>query len=117
MKCPFGVGVAQSSGYLALGKRKYFIKYQTVLGYMGKDDGKGRLAYHKLRQRLNAVSNQLINLSRIEIWPLFATEFLQKPIPSNHVDSCLGFCYHSENNKCIKPCDVSKLSDCSGQIY
>jgi hypothetical protein len=34
-------------GYLALGKRKNFIKYETVLGYMGRDDRKGRLAYRK----------------------------------------------------------------------
>jgi hypothetical protein len=34
-------------GHLALGKRKNFIKYETVLGYMGKDDRKGRLAYRK----------------------------------------------------------------------
>ena len=34
-------------GYLAFGKRKNSIKYETVLGYMGKDDRKGRPAYRK----------------------------------------------------------------------
>jgi hypothetical protein len=34
-------------GYLALGKRKSFIKYEIVLAYMGKDDCKGRLAYRE----------------------------------------------------------------------
>lgn len=34
-------------GYLALGKRKNFVNYETVLGYMGADDRKGRQAYRK----------------------------------------------------------------------
>ena len=34
-------------GYCALGKRKHFMNYETVLGYMGADDRKGRLAYRE----------------------------------------------------------------------
>src|SRR4030042_1207957 len=34
-------------GYLVPGKRKHFMNYETVLGYMGVDDRKGRLAYRK----------------------------------------------------------------------
>ena len=43
------LGIKWSSlpGYLALRKRENFIKYDTVLGHMGADGRKGRLAYRK----------------------------------------------------------------------
>ena len=46
------LGIKWSSlpGYLALRKRENFIKYDTVLGHMGADGRKGRLAYRKFIQ-------------------------------------------------------------------
>jgi hypothetical protein len=43
----FGVQVEQFSGISPLRKRKNFIKYETVPGYMGKNDRKGRPPYRK----------------------------------------------------------------------
>ena len=47
IKADLGYKWSSLPGYFALRKRKNFIKYETVPGYMGKDDGKGRVAYRK----------------------------------------------------------------------
>ena len=46
-------------GYLSLGKRKDFMNYEPVLGCMGADDRKGRLAYRKFIK--GGIDKEVIN--------------------------------------------------------